>query len=134
MSVVLPAPFGPMMACISPGMTSSVTLSVTTRLPKLLRRLSRRSSGSVMAGLPLKPRNKSKQPAAREQHGQHEYRSEHHFPVLDQPRQHLLGDQIRGAADDRAVQRADAAEDHHNDQLARSLPRHIGRAHELGHV
>jgi hypothetical protein len=33
MSVVLPAPFGPMTACSSPGSTSSVTSLVTRRAP-----------------------------------------------------------------------------------------------------
>src|SRR3982751_4340786 len=36
MSVVLPAPFGPMSACTSPRTTSSVTSSVATRPPKRL--------------------------------------------------------------------------------------------------
>src|SRR4051812_4800838 len=34
MSVVLPAPFGPMRACTSPRVTSSVTSSVATTPPK----------------------------------------------------------------------------------------------------
>src|SRR5437660_2573862 len=36
MSVVLPAPFGPMRACTSPRTTSSVTSSVATTPPKRL--------------------------------------------------------------------------------------------------
>src|SRR5580704_11591502 len=116
-----------MMASISPGMTSSVTSSVTTRLPKLLRRPCRRSSGSAMAEPPPERRAKADQSAAREQNQQHQERTEDHLPILGYPRQPLLGDHIDRAADDRAVERADAAQYHHDDQLAGLLPRHVGR-------
>ena len=48
-NVVLPAPFGPMMACSSPGATSSERLSVATMPPKRLARPSTLSMGSLMA-------------------------------------------------------------------------------------
>ena len=102
-SVVLPAPFGPMMACISPGMTSSVTSSVTTRLPKFLRRPSRRSSGirsSSSANRRHSRRAEPDQSAAREQNDQDQNRPEDHLPVLGDARQPFLGQQIGGAAED----------------------------------
>src|SRR5207237_7277817 len=47
MSVVLPAPFGPISACTSPWVTSSVTSSVATTPPKRL--LTPRSSSMTAA-------------------------------------------------------------------------------------
>ena len=56
------------------------------------------------------------------------------FHMLGDARQHLLEEDERGGADDRAVERAEPAEDHHDDELARTLPGHEGRADELGLV
>src|ERR1700719_2855532 len=135
-SVVLPAPFGPMMACISPGMTSSVTSSVTTRLPKLLRKPSRRSTGSGMTGPPPEPDAKgvqtTDQPAAREQHDQHQDRPENRLPVFRYAGQPFFGQKISGSANERTVERTGAAEDHHDDQLAGFLPRHVSGRDKLG--
>src|SRR5271156_2179235 len=116
-----------MTACISPGMTSSVTSSVTARLPKFLRKPSSRSTGSGMTGPPPNPRGEAEQAAAGEQHDQDENRPENHFPVFGYSRQPLFREQKGDAADQRAVERADAAEDHHDDQLAGFLPRHVSR-------
>src|SRR3974390_1678282 len=103
-SVVLPAPFGPMMACISPGMTSSVTSSVTARMPKFLRSASSRSRGSDGAGSgmgkpPPQEGAEPDQSAAGEQNDQHENGSENHLPILGDTREPFLGDQIGGAAE-----------------------------------
>src|ERR1700742_4035278 len=119
--VVLPAPFGPMTACSSPGITSKVTSSVTRRPPKFLERFSVRSTGSATEH-PLQPLRDADQPARREYGDQDQQRPEDHLPVLGPARQPLLGEQKRGRADDRAVERADAAEDHHDQQFARTLP------------
>ena len=86
-SVVLPAPFGPITACSSPGITSSVMLSVTRRPPKFLVSPSMRSTGSATAD-PPQPRRDAEQPAAREHRDQHEQRPEDHLPVLGKPDSH----------------------------------------------
>src|SRR5437016_13823733 len=54
MSVVLPAPFGPMRACTSPRTTSSVTSSVATTPPKRLE-TPRSSSMALRLHSPLEP-------------------------------------------------------------------------------
>ena len=46
-SVVLPAPFGPMMALRSPGMILKVTSRTACRPPKLLRQAAHSSTGTV---------------------------------------------------------------------------------------
>src|SRR5256885_14119629 len=53
-SVVLPAPFGPMSACTSPRTTSSVTSSVATTPPKRLE-TPRSSSMALSPHFPLEP-------------------------------------------------------------------------------
>src|SRR5919204_4304471 len=88
-SVVLPAPFGPMMACSSPGVTSSERLSVALMPPKLRTRFSTRSKGSGTA----KPPEKSHDAAAREQHDQQEQRPHDQRPIFGELRQQLLQQQ-----------------------------------------
>src|SRR5215213_5195178 len=132
-SVVLPAPFGPITACSSPGITSSVTASVTRRPPKFFVRVWMRSTGSATE-YPPQPLRHADQSAAREHRDEHEQRPEDHLPVLGDAGKPFLGEQERGGADDRAVERSNAAEDHHDEQLARALPGHVGRADELGRV
>src|SRR5579862_4811490 len=123
-----------MIACSSSGMMSKVTLSVTRRPPKLLLRDSMRKTGSTTAKPPHDCMAEADQAAAPEQRHQHQQRSENHLPMLGEAREPLLEQQIRGGADDGAVERAEAAKDQHHDQLAGALPGHIGRAHELGGV
>ena len=65
---------------------------------------------------------------------QHQQRPEDHLPVLGEAGQPFLGQQIGGGADDRAVERAQPAEQHHDDQFARALPGHVGGADELGGI
>src|SRR6185295_12600513 len=110
-SVVLPAPFGPMMACSWSGRTSSVTSSVTRSPPKFFARFSMRSTASA-TDHPPQPRRQPEQPARREHRDQHEQRAEDHLPVLGDAGQPLLDQQERRRPDDRAVERGDAAEDH----------------------
>src|SRR5215470_7342760 len=85
-NVVLPAPFA----------------------PNAVRNPLRRRTGSATAE-PPQLLCKAKQATAGEQHDQHKERPEDHLPVLGQARQPFLGQQERGGADDRAVQRAEPA-------------------------
>src|SRR5690348_3496816 len=133
MSVVLPAPFGPITACSSPGRTSSVTSSVTRSPPKFFVSLSIRSTGSATEHPPQSLRD-ADEPATGKHRDKNEQRTEDHLPVLGEAGQPLLGEQERGGADDRPVQRAHAPENHHDQQVARALPRHVGGADEIGRI
>src|SRR6185436_8740958 len=108
-SVVLPAPLGPMMACNSPGITSRVTSSVTTRPPKAFFNASRRSTGSATARPLAEARGQPDQPAAGKDHHQHQQRPKNHLPVLGDAGKALLHQEIARRADDGAMQPADAA-------------------------
>src|ERR1700681_2012491 len=108
-SVVLPAPFGPMMACNSPRATSSETLSVATMPPNRRTRFSTRSKGSATTQPPQQPKNA----AAPEQHDQQQQRAHDQRPVFRDLRQKLFQQQIDDRADHRAKQRAHAAKDDH---------------------
>src|SRR5437868_7534670 len=83
-SVVLPAPFGPITACSSPGATSNVTSSVTRSPPKFLARLSMRSTASATE-YPPQPLSHADEPAPGEHRDQHQQRAEDHLPVLGDP-------------------------------------------------
>src|SRR4051794_35809189 len=120
-SVVLPAPFGPMTACSSPGRTSSVTSSVTRKPPKFLVSPSMRRTGSATEH-PPQPGGKADQAARREHRNQHQQRSKDHLPVFGDAGEPLLGEQEGGRAEDRAVERSHAAEYYHDKEVARALP------------
>src|SRR5713101_4548241 len=107
-SVVLPAPFGPMIACNSPLATSSETLSVATIPPNRRTSFSTRSKGSAMAQPPQQPDNA----AAPEQHDQQQQRAHDQRPVFSDLRQQFLQQQIDHGADDGPEQRAHSAQDH----------------------
>src|SRR5579862_5029465 len=77
-SVVLPAPLGPMMACNSPFATSSERLSVATMPPKRLVRLSTRSKTSATGKTP----DQTHDAAAPEQDDQEQQRPHDHRPVF----------------------------------------------------
>src|SRR5215468_1533017 len=77
-SVVLPAPFGPMMACSSPLGTTSEIASDATMPPKRRVKPSISSSASATAQVP----EHAVDAAAREQHDQEIDRSEHDLPVF----------------------------------------------------
>src|SRR3954468_10137800 len=74
MKVVLPAPFGPMMACVSPSRTSKSMPSVARSAPKLFVSWRTSSIGLV---------EDSGQSAAEEDHRHDEERSHEDLPVLD---------------------------------------------------
>src|SRR3989441_4374818 len=73
MKVVLPAPFGPMIACVSPSRTSRSMPSVVRSAPKLL--VNPLTSSIRLVEDP-------RQAAAEEDHREYEQRAEDHLPVL----------------------------------------------------
>src|SRR3954449_698854 len=89
-SVVLPAPFGPMMACSSPCATSSERLSVASTPPNRRTRLSTRSKGSAT----VQPPEQSDDAAAPEQHDQEQQRAHDQRPIFGDLRQGFLEQEI----------------------------------------
>src|ERR1700674_519564 len=87
-SVVLPAPFGPMTAWVSPSCTSRSTPSVALSAPKLLCR-PRASRRFLLAGTEKHPR----EAALEEDHRENEQRPEDHLPVLGPALQQFLDEQ-----------------------------------------
>src|SRR5215211_1222853 len=133
-SVVLPAPFGPITACNSPGWTSKVTSSLAMRPPNLLHSASTRNTGSATAELSRQLACEPDQASAGEHDDKDQERTEDHLPVLGEVRQPLLQQEERRSTDDGAMEPTHAAEKHHDDELAGPVPRHIGGAHEIGGV
>src|SRR5229473_1494637 len=88
--VVLPAPFGPMIACNSPRITSSERWSVARIPPNRRTSLSTRSKGSATA----QPPEQAHDPAASEQHDQQQQRAHDQCPVLRDLRQCLFQQEI----------------------------------------
>src|SRR3954463_9652533 len=95
--VVLPAPFGPITACSSLGITSTVTSSVTRRPPKLFERFAMRSTGSATAHPPRRL-GAADHPAAGNHRAHHQQCSYFHLPVPGQPRDPFLGKHKLGRA------------------------------------
>src|SRR5437879_3789194 len=93
-SVVLPAPFGPMIACNSPVATSSETLSVARIPPNRRTSFSTRSKGSATA----QPPEQSDDAAAPEQHDQQQQRPHDQRPVLRHLRQKLFQQEVNDRA------------------------------------
>src|SRR4029077_3701005 len=81
-NVVLPAPFGPMMACSSPGATSSDRLSVARMPPKRRTRFSTRSKGSAKESATAQPPEQAHDAAAREHHDQQQQRPHDQRPIF----------------------------------------------------
>src|SRR6185437_2944443 len=127
-SVVLPAPFGPMMAWSSPRATSSETRSVATMPPKRRIRSFTQSRGSATGQSPEQTRDA----AAPEQHDEQEHRPHDQRPIFRDLRQQFFQQEIDHGADHRAEQRAHAAQNHHHHEIARTGPVHHGRADEVG--
>src|SRR5687767_10790531 len=73
MNVVLPAPLGPMTACVSPSRTSKSMPSHARNAPKLFVKPLTSSIGSV---------EEARQPALEKDHRHDEERAEDHLPVL----------------------------------------------------
>src|ERR1700712_2949095 len=129
-SVVLPAPLGPMMACSSPFATSSERLSVARMPPNRRTRFWTRNSGSATPN----PPQQSDNAAAAEQHDQQQERTHDERPIFGDLRQKLFEHEIYDGADDRAKQRAHAAEHDHDHEIAGTGPVHHSRTDEVGVV
>src|SRR5215813_15224059 len=114
-SVVLPAPFGPMTACSSPGGIASVISSEATTPPKRLVRPSIASSASVTARSFQEPIDA----AAREQHHQEKQRPEHDRPIFrDLHRDRRVHERKRQQANDGREQFLKHQQGHRPDQRA----------------
>ena len=132
-SVVLPAPFGPMTAWISPGMTVSVTSPSASSPPNRLVSPAVASSAQPSRSRPIPRRTEqAEQPRFRTQHDEDQQRSEQRRPMLGPARQHAFEQQIRRGAEYRPDQRADPAEDHHHHDLAGARPMQDRRRDEQG--
>src|SRR5947209_20130003 len=81
MNVVLPAPFGPMMACVSPSRTSKSMPSVARSAPKLLVSWRTSSIGFV---------EDAGETAAEEDDGKDQQRPQDHLPMLCPTREQVL--------------------------------------------
>src|SRR3954452_9128615 len=122
MKVVLPAPFGPMTACVSPSATSKSMPSLARSAPNCF--VSPRTCRSESRiGLP----EHAGEAALEEDHRKHEQRAQYDLPVLGPAFQRLLDEKQREGADDRPGGARHAAEDDHEHEIARLLP-----AHETG--
>src|SRR5215470_11212159 len=146
-SVVLPAPLGPMMACNSPFGTASEMASQATTPPKRLVN----PSISRRASLTARRLEHAVDPAAREQHDQEKHRTKDDLPVFrrlgrggaaDQRREADANDYrqrlLKREQGDRAKQwtehRAHAAEHRHHHEITRARPVHDRGTDEVGVV
>src|SRR5436190_13156034 len=125
MKVVLPAPFGPMMACVSPSRTSRSMPSLARSAPKLLVSARTSSIGSI---------ENARQAAAEEDHRKDEQRSQDHLPVLGPAREQVLHQEQSKGAEHRSGGARHAAEDHHEHHVAGLLPAHQARGDVVGMV
>src|SRR5215475_2138128 len=130
MSVVLPAPFGPITACSCPFGTASEIASEAITPPKRLLRPSICNSASAT----VDSREQTIDAATREQHHQQEQRTKDDLPVFGDARERFFQHQQRQRADHRPKNRAHAAEHRHDDEVARAGPVHERRADEVGMV
>src|SRR3954468_15461208 len=95
MKVVLPAPFGPITACVSPSTTSKSMPSLARSAPKVL------DNFSTVRMLFIVAEQNARQPATEENHREHEQRPEHHHPVLGPRLEDFFQDKERECADHR---------------------------------
>src|SRR2546422_4019944 len=93
-SVDLPAPFGPSSACSSPRTSVRLTASLATRPPKrrVSARASRIASGMAVRAEQAAPHapDEMAQSARKEQHQEHDCRTQPQLPVLGKRREQLL--------------------------------------------
>src|SRR6266702_4678403 len=102
-SVVLPAPFGPMIACVSPSSTSRSTLSLASSAPNLLVR-PRTSSRTLF----ILAEEQSREAALEEEHREHQQRTQDQLPVLGPARERVFEEQQRERAQHRSGDASDA--------------------------
>src|SRR5881628_3238869 len=124
-SVVLPAPFGPMIACVSPSSTSRSTRSVARRPPKLLLRPRTAISGSAIA------RDQPEQAPLGEEDHDDEEGPQDDLPVLRQGGEHVFEAEEHDRTEDGPEQRAHPAQDDHEHDLAGPGPVHEVRGEVL---
>src|SRR5262245_20606055 len=122
--VVLPAPFGPISAWISPGATESETLSTATTPPKRFARPSMTRIGSATGEPPNEesPARNARESLRREQHDSKQDDPNGKLPVDRVCGEHFLQNEQRHRPEEPAVVIAHAAENHHDHQLARLGP------------
>src|SRR5687767_25000 len=118
MKVVLPAPLGPMTACVSPSFTSKSMPSHARSAPKLLVSPFTSSIGFV---------EDAGETAPEEDDREDQQRPEDHLPVLGPAGKEIFYQQQRECAEYRAGSARHAAEDHHEHDVARLLPAHQAR-------
>src|SRR5262245_33473656 len=128
-SVVLPAPFGPITARSSPSGMPMVRSSVATMPPKRLDRFSTRSR-SAMAHLA----EQAVDAAAGKQHNQQQQRPEQDLPIFGDAGERFFQYEQRDRAEQWAKGGAHPAEHHHDDEIARTRPIHHGRTAKIGGV
>src|SRR5206468_5040018 len=128
-SVVLPAPFGPMTPKISPGKTAKSTPASASRAPYRLRSLRTPRMGEASAGTGHRPReDASARPPQAAQKAQEPLRLEEHYGDQHRAVEKEIGVPQRGAREkldlqvpeeqgpeDRSRDRAEAADDRHQD-------------------
>src|SRR5437773_5972484 len=117
--VVLPAPFGPMIAWVSPSRISRSTSSLARSAPKLF--LKPRTSSRVLFIL---AEEQSREAAPQEKHRQHQERPEDQLPVLSPARKSVLDQQERKGAEHRPGDARHAPKYDHEHKLARARPVH----------
>src|SRR6266853_6375973 len=127
--VVLPAPFGPMMACVSPSRTSRSTSSLARSAPKLF--LKPRTSSRTLFIL---AEEQSREAAPQEKHRQHQERPENQLPVHGPARERVLDQEQRKGAEHRSGDARHAPEYDHEHELARARPIHELRCEVRGVV
>src|SRR5512145_110666 len=137
-NVVLPAPLGPMMACVSPRRNPSDTPFTAASAPNDFDSPSVSSRNSVIAGgsarddrrfaaavLVRRPPSESchqaSDPIGQEQNDANDEKPDHQQPVFGERRKVVLEQDEDERADDRPVERAHAAQDN-DDQRLTGLP------------
>src|SRR5574341_508856 len=121
-SVVLPAPFGPMIECTVPGATSRSTSRTACTPPKCLASFSARRIDDFL--------QRRHEAARHEDHGEHHHRAQQHHLVLLEHGEQLRKDGEHRRAEHRAEGGRHAAEHHHGDELDRMQERGLRRRDE----
>src|SRR5689334_2513231 len=115
MSVLLPAPFEPINAWISPSAMERSMASLATRPPnRLVTALSSRIGSSILRFM----HEETIESARGRQHRKQQQWSEHKHPVLGVERDHFLQQYEDGAAEHRADEAAYSAEDQDDEKIA----------------
>src|SRR5229473_2800890 len=132
-SVLFPAPLGPIKACRTPRLTSSETLSTAVSPPKIFLSPVAFKPRSIIRLLrqahPPKSIKKTGQAAGKKNHHHHDQGPHSELPVLGQraeqrlTREELLEQNVSECADDRAVQPSDPTEDQQDLDGCRVVPR-----------